>query len=251
MRALWIVLVAALIGCSTPVQHGLDESSANEVVTALERRGIEALKSRDQASGDTFTISVPKSQILRALEVLQSQGLPRGRRAGFSEVYKQASLVPTPTEERARFHEALAGEIERTLEIVEGVISARVHLVMPEPSPLSLDNKPQIPARAAVLLKLQPGPVPIDEADVRKLVAGSVAGLVPESVAVVTTTATAAPDASPGLVSVGPLRVSPGSRTLVLVGFFGGLALIAVLAVLLILAARRLLALERRGQKDR
>jgi len=244
MRALGIVVVVVFAGCSTPIQHGLDESAANEVVTALERTGIEACKGRDDANSEAFTISVSKSQTLRALEVLQALGLPRGRRAGFGEVYKQASLVPTPTEERARFHEALSGEIERTLEKVEGVVSARVHLVLSEPNPLALDGKPQVTAQAAVLLKLRTGPAPLAEADVQKLVAGSVAGLAPQSVAVVTTTASAVPGVAPELVSVGPLRMAPGSRGLVLVLIFGSLAIIAVLAVLLFIAARRLQALE-------
>jgi type III secretion protein J len=249
MRALGIAVVAVLAGCSNSIQHGLDESSANEVVTALERTGIEACKARDEANGEAFTVSVSKAQTLRALEVLQSLGLPRGKRAGFGEVYKQASLVPTPTEERARFHEAMAGEIERSLETVEGVVSARVHLVLPEPQPLAMDGKPQGTAQAAVLLKLRGGPAPISEAEVQKLVAGSVAGLAPQSVAVVTTAAAAAPSTVPELVSVGPLRVAPGSRALVLAGFFGGLAIVAVLAALLFIAARRLLALERGARK--
>jgi type III secretion protein J len=250
MRALGIAVVAVLAGCSTPIQHGLDESSANEVVTALERTGIEACKGRDEANGEAFTVSVSKAQTLRALEILQSLGLPRGRRAGFGEMYKQASLVPSPTEERARFHEALAGEIERTLESVEGVVSARVHLVLAEPNPMAMDGKPQVAAQAAVLLKLRSGPAPISEADVQKLVAGSVAGLTPQSVAVVTTSASAAPSAAPDLVSVGPLRVAPGNRGLVLAVIFGSLAIIAVLAALLFIAARRLLAAERGERKS-
>jgi type III secretion protein J len=245
MRALGIAVVAVLAGCSTTIQHGLDEAAANEVVIALERTGIEACKGRDEANNEAFAVSVSKAETLRALEILQAMGLPRGRRAGFGEVYKQASLVPTPSEERARFHEALSGEIERTLEKVDGVVSARVHLVLPESHPLAMDGKPQVPSQAAVLLKLRAGPAPISEAEVQKLVSGSVAGLTPQAVAVVTTTAAAAPSAAPELVSVGPLRMAPGSRALVLVIIFGSLVFIAVLATLLFIAARRLLALER------
>jgi len=155
-------------------------TAANEVLTALERGGIEACKTRDESNGEAFIISVPKVQAVRALQILQSLGLPRGRRAGFGEVYKQASLVPTPTEERARYLEALAGEIERTLETVDGVVTARVHLVFAEPDPLAMDGRPRVAAQAAVLLKVRPTPPGLREADVQKLVAGSVAGLAPE-----------------------------------------------------------------------
>jgi type III secretion protein J len=246
MRSLWIVVVAALIGCSTPIQHGLDEAAANEVLTALERSGIEACKTRDDSNGEAFIISVAKTQSVQALETLHALGLPRGRRAGFGEIYKQASLVPTATEERARYLEALAGEIERTLETVEGVVSARVHLVLAEPNPLAVDGNPRMAAQAAVLLKLRAGPPPLAEAEVQKLVAGSVAGLVPQAVAVVVTTAAEAPShTAPGLTSIGPLQVAPSSRKLLLGGLLGGLAFVAILAVLLLSTARRLAKIQR------
>jgi len=242
MRALWTVVVALAIGCSTPIQHGLDETAANEVLTALERGGIEASKARDESNGEVFVIS--------ALQLLQSLGLPRGRRSGFGEIYKQASLVPTPTEERARYLEALAGEIERTLETVDGVVAARVHLVLPEPDPLAVDGKPRVAAQAAVLLKARPAPAALREAEVQKLVAGSVAGLLPEAVAVVVTPATEAPSLrTPALASVGPLQVDRGSRKLLVGILLGGLAIIAMLAALLLIAARRLAALERRERE--
>jgi type III secretion protein J len=248
MRSLWILVVAALVGCSTPIQHGLDEAAANEVLTALERSGIEACKARDDANAEAFIVSVSKAQAVRAMETLQSLGLPRGRRAGFGEIYKQASLVPTPTEDRARYLEALAGEIERTLESVEGVVGARVHLVMTEPNPLAVDGNPRVAAQAAVLLKLRPGPAPLAEADVQRLVAGSVAGLAPQSVAVVVTTAAQTPSRpSPALVSVGPLRVAPDSRGILLGGLLACLAILATLAGLLLITARRLSAIQRKS----
>ena len=240
-------MVVLAIGCSTPIQHGLDETTANEVMTALERDGIEASKARDESNGETFVISVPKVQALRALQVLQSLGLPRGRRSGFGEIYKQASLVPTPTEDRARYLGALAGEIERTLETVDGVVTARVHLVLSEPDPLAVDGKPRVAAQAAVLLKVRPAPAALREADVQKLVAGSVPGLLPEAVAVVVTPAAEAPSQrAPALASVGPVQVDPAGRKLLLAGLLGGLAIIATLAVLLLITARRLAGLERK-----
>ena len=95
MRRLWIVVVAAL-GCSMPIQHGLDETSANEILTSLERAGISASKSRDEEG--VFAVAVARADALRAMELMRSLGLPRGPRTGFGEIYKQPSLVPTPTE---------------------------------------------------------------------------------------------------------------------------------------------------------
>jgi type III secretion protein J len=246
-RAIWVALVMWLgVGCSTPIRHGLDEPAANEVVTALERAGIGADKVREEgATGTTFLVRVSQGDAVRALDLLHVLGLPRGRRTGFAEVYAQPSLVPTATEERARYVEALSGEIERTLEVVDGVVSARVHLVLAEADPLAVDGKPRTPAQAAVLLKTSAGKPVLPESDVQKLVAGSVSGLLPASVAVVVT---AAPEGAPSgstLTPLGPLRLSPGSRPLLLVTLGIALAVLGVLALLLLFTARRLAAIQR------
>lgn len=241
MRCLWIV-VALSLGCSAAIEHGLDEPAANEVVTSLERAGIAASKNRDDSGGDGFVVSVGKADVVRSMELLHSLGLPRGRRSGFAEVYKQSSLLPTPSEERAKYVEALSGEVVKTLEMVDGVVSARVHLVLPQPSPgvLAMDDQPK-PAQAAVLMKIRAGQgQPIAEAEVQKLVAGSVPGLDPAAVAVVFTAAAQAPAAGSGMVSLGPLRLTAGSRAIVVVAATAACALLAVLATLLLLMARRL-----------
>jgi type III secretion protein J len=251
--ALVLVLGLSATGCWTPIRHGLDEAAANEVMAALERAGIAADKGRDETpggiagAGAAFVVRVADEDAVRALDLLHSLGLPRGRRSGFAEVYAQPSLVPTSTEERARYVQALSGEIERTLESVDGVVSARVHLVMAEVDPLSVDGKPRVPAQAAVLLKARPGVPPIKEADVQKLVAGSVPGLGPAAVAVVVTPAADAPATGPAALEVvGPLRMSPGSRPLLLATLGGGLAVLVLLAFLLLFTARRLAAAQRR-----
>ena len=247
MRRLWIV-VALSLGCSAAIEHGLDESTANEVVTSLERAGIAASKNRDDSSGDAFVVSVGKSDVVRSMELLNSLGLPRGRRAGFAEVYKQSSLLPTPSEERAKYVEALSGEVVKTLEMVDGVVSARVHLVLPEPTGgvMAVDDKPKANVQAAVLMKIRGGRgQPIAESEVQKLVAGSVPGLDPAAVAVVFTAAAEAPAANNALVSLGPLRLTAGSRAVVVAAATVACALLAVLATLLLLTARRLGKRER------
>jgi len=240
MRCLWIAVVL-LLGCSAAIEHGLDEPAANDVVTALERAGIAASKNRDDSNGDGFVVSVAKADVVRSMELLHSLGLPRGRRAGFGEVYKQTSLLPTPTEERAKYVEALSGEIAKTLETVEGVASARVHLVLPEPDPLAMDGKPRVAAQAAVLIKTRADRAPpISESEVRKLVSGSVPGLEPAAVGVVFTRAAETPTETAGVVALGPLRMTAGSRT-ILVGVVAiGCALLGLLAVLVLVMARRL-----------
>jgi type III secretion protein J len=247
-HTVWLLLALACApGCSSPIQHGLDEAAANEIVTSLERAGLGASKTRDDDGA--FVVSVGRADVIQALELMRSLGLPRAQRSGFGEIYKQPSLVPTPTEDRARYSEALAGEIARTLETVDGVVSARVHLVLPEPDPLALAEagKPRVAAQAAVLLKTRTASaLPIREAEVQKLVAGSVPGLEPAAVAVVTTLAPELPSTT-NLVTFGPLRMSPDSRGIALAGLIGFSALVGLLAILLLLTGRRLSAAQRKS----
>jgi type III secretion protein J len=242
--AVAVAVAAAVTGisCTTGVLHGLDEPAANEALAALERAGIGAEKVADEGGGQgiAFSLRVARGDAAQALDALRVHGLPRGRRHGFAEVYGQASLIPTPSEERARYLEALGGEIERTLETAEGVLSARVHLVLEEADPLSPDGKPRTTARAAVLIKAAQGRLPLAEADVKKLVSGSVPGLDPQAVAVVVTAAPRPSEpGSAALASVGPLRVTPSSRPLLLTMIAVGLGLIGLLGTLLLIAVRR------------
>jgi type III secretion protein J len=222
-------------------------------VAALERAGVAAEKLVDDAgvsfgSAATFTVRVPRGEGARALDLLRAAGLPRDRRRGFAETYGQPSLIPTASEERARYLDALAGEIERTLEAVDGVVGARVHLVPEEGDPTSLEGpgiKPRSAARAAVLLRARPGRASLSEADVQRLVAGSVPGLEPAAVAVVTTGAPDPGEPRPVLAAVGPLRVTAGTRPLLIAALAVGLFVLAGLSSLLLVLARRLAALER------
>jgi type III secretion protein J len=252
--AAMVAMAVGSVACSTNILHGADERSANEATSALERAGIGAEKVADEGGGSagaSYTVRVARGDSTRAVDLLRALGLPRDHRRGFSETYGQPSLIPTPSEERARYLDALAGEIERTLESADGIVSARVHLVLEESDPLNPEAKPRTPARAAVLLRARPGRAPLSELEVQRLVAGSVAGLVPSAVAVVTVPAGEPSDtvAAP-LVALGPLRMTAGTRPLLLVGLLAALAVLAALAALLLYTARRLSAAERRAQAN-
>jgi len=250
--ARWMVIaLVALCGCSANVLHGLDERGANEATAALERAGIGAQKVADDAAmpgaGASFTVRVATGDATRAVDLLHALGLPRDRRPGFAETYGQQSLIPTASEERARYVNATAGEIEKTLETIDGVVGARVHLALEDADPLALEAKPREGgARAAVLLKARAGATPVTERDVQKLVAGSVAGLDASAVAVVVTAAMDPLEgANAPLAPLGPLRITAGTRPVLIGLLVGALALLALLATLLLILARWLAALER------
>jgi type III secretion protein J len=241
MRALsWLVLVAVTVGCSgADLQSGLDERQANEAVVVLDQAGIAADKVREETGRTpTYRLRVARGEVARALTVLRAHELPRERPRGVLDVFGQPSLIPSATQERALHVAAVSGELARTLETVDGVLAARVHLSLPEEGPLGEGERRSQPT-AAVLLKARPG-TNLAADDVRRLVAGSVDGLTPARVSVVTTPAPAAPPApAGGLRSVGPFRVAAASRAPLLVTLGGALVLVIFLCAALVVVTLR------------
>lgn len=251
---LWGMFIAfALVGpaCQTRVQHGLVEREANRMVAALRQSGVEARKVKEKGRGGKFAVDVPRGQVTRAIGVLLQHDLPRRQKPGFAEIFGKPSLVPTATEQRARYLHALSGELTRTLEAANGVLEARVHLVLPERHPLALKEQTQAKPRAAVLLRVRPGKPPIAVAEVRRLVAGSVQALDPSQVAVVIRQARTPPSGpgarAPTLAHVGPVSVTADSKTTLLAIFGGGLFVILALAGLLVVLVLRKGRLRHQG----
>ena len=237
--ALALIFSAA---CQSRVQHGLKEREANRIVAALRQAGVEASKVKEEGRGAKFAVEVPRGQVTRAIQLLLKHDLPRRSKPGFGEVFGKASLVPTPTEQQARFLYALSGELTQTLEAAQGVLEARVHLVLPQRDPLALKEQPLELPRAAVFLRVQPGPEPISEVEVKRLVSGSVQGLSPSQVAVVIRRVRPqkpSKDAFP-LGHVGPVSVTADSKALLRWLLGGGLLLILVLAGVVVLLVLRL-----------
>jgi type III secretion protein J len=207
-RAAAPLLAAALLGgCGDePLLHDLAERQANEVLVALDEEGVAASKARQEGSEAAWTVTVPRGAAGKAHRVLAARQLPRARPQGLGEVFAQGGLVPTPVEERARWLHALAGELARSVEALDGVVEAHVHLGLPADDPLRPGLRPA--PRAAVLVKCRPAAcagLRALEPGLRSLVAGAAEGLAPEAVAVVI--AEAAP-ASPG-AAARPWRLAP------------------------------------------
>ncbi|WP_242394644.1 secretion protein [Anaeromyxobacter oryzisoli] len=195
MRSLiWLALPAALAGCGREeLFHRLDEPQANEVLVALDEGGIAARKEPEDGTEGGWLVSVASGDAAPAHRLLSARDLPRARPPGFGDVFSKGSLVPTPVEEHALYLHALAGELARSVEAIDGVVGARVHLGLPQPDPLRPGERAA--PRAAVLVRCRPAAcaaVRSLEPGVRALVAGAADGLRPEAVAVVISEATEA-----------------------------------------------------------
>lgn len=178
-----LVLLAALLlsACETELYNNLDQRQANEIVATLQQRGIPA--QRLTVKGGTYTVVVDKGRFAESVTILKDAGLPRQEFQTMGQVFKKDGLVSSPTQERAQMIFALSQELSRTVSEIDGVLSARVHLVLPENDPL---RQQLIPSSASVFVRHRSNArvgnlVP----QVKMLVANGVAGLAYDKVSVI------------------------------------------------------------------
>jgi type III secretion protein J len=162
----------ALAGCKqdTALYSGLPEQQANLVMAALLGEGISCHKAA--GSEGTWDVSVDESRFADAVNLLEKRGLPRRSYNGIAEVFKKTGMISSPSEERIRFMDALAQDLSRTISGIDGVIDARVHVVLPENDPFARNV---LPSSAAVAIRSR------WDADVSDLVP-SIKGLVKNAI---------------------------------------------------------------------
>jgi type III secretion protein J len=237
-----LLLLAA--GCDAVVRDKLSEAQANQIVVALDAASIAGRKvAGPNRDGSGYRVEVAASELNAALRVLQQQGLPAPDAPDLDRLLQPSGLVATPEEERVRLSAAHAGELARSLERIQGVVNARVHLVLPS-ALRPLDAAPA-PAQAAVLLVRGAGAAAIDETSVRRLVAAAVSGLDPGAVTIVQTQAVQTPQTAVATVRVGPFSVRRESAPLLKGVLALALSLDLAMALALIWAVRRKRAAHR------
>ena len=143
--------VFLLSGCKEELFSKVDETDANAVLAVLYSEGIEAKKVSSESN--FWRVEVEASDLQRALQATRNQGVPRERFATMGDLFKKEGLVSTPAEIRLRYLFAVSQELSNTLTQIDGVISARVHPVIPVNDPLALKTQP---ASAAVFIKHLP-----------------------------------------------------------------------------------------------
>ncbi len=160
-----------------PVFAGLADADKAAVADALQTAGI--AHAIDRSSG---AVTVGEDQFHQARMLLAAQGLPKAAPAG-DTLLGALPMGASRAIEGETLRSAREADLARTIEAIDAVKTARIHLAMPEPSPFLRD---QAPAAASVMLTLQTGRT-LSEAQVRAighLVASAVPGMAAEQVSI-------------------------------------------------------------------
>ena len=126
---------------------------------------------------------MPESEVYRLRVELANRGIPSSGTVGF-EIFDGKQYGLTEFLQNVNFKRALEGELTKSIESLQGIQSARVHLVLPKPS---IFKKLESAATASVVLQLGRG-ARLEEtriAGIQSLVAGSVENLVADQVTVI------------------------------------------------------------------
>ena len=176
-----LLLLLILSGCSEEsLYSGLTEKEANEIVALLSNVGIFSSKTRN--SDERYTVSTSHENFADAIDILKINGYPKNRFESLGEVFKKEGFVSSPLEERARLNYAQSQELSRTIESIDGVILARVHLAIPKENQLESKEKP---SSASVFIKHRRGIDLTDrESQIKALLVNSIEGLPYENVTV-------------------------------------------------------------------
>ncbi len=180
LAGIFAMLVAAC-GSRVELLKDVSEAEANEALAVLLQAGISAGKQPGKEG--VVSLDVEQSQVARAITILNSEGLPHERYAKMGDVFRKEGLISSPLEERARYLWALSQELSATVSQIDGVVKARVHVVLPE---RSSGGDPAMPSSAAVFIKHKAG-YNLDDAipQVKRLVSNSIPGLSADKVTVV------------------------------------------------------------------
>ncbi len=176
------VIVALVLWSRTPnykvLYSNVSDADGGAIVAALQQANL-PYKFSDAGSA----ILVPADQVHEMRLRLAAQGLPKNGSVGF-ELMDNQKFGISQFAEQVNYQRALEGELQRTIESISTVRSARVHLAIPKPSVFVRER--EAPS-ASVMVNLYPGRT-LDEGQVvavTHMVAAAVANLPVRNVTIV------------------------------------------------------------------
>ncbi|MBS42782.1 MAG: flagellar M-ring protein FliF [Nocardioides sp.] len=161
----------------SPLFSHLSSSDAAAVIEELDASGTPY-----EITDGGGTIMVPRDAVYQTRIELSGQGLPASSEGGYSLLDDQG-ISTSEFQEQTDFKRAMEGELASTIEAIDGVNGAVVHLAMPAKDVFADEQQPPT---ASVLVQTSPGRTltPEQVQAVVHLVASSIDGLDPDDVTV-------------------------------------------------------------------
>jgi flagellar M-ring protein FliF len=132
----------------TPLYSGLSGKDASQILDKLREKKVQF-----EVTSDGGTIKVPQDKVSELRLDFAGLGLPRSGEIGY-ELFDKPMLGMTDFVQQMNYHRALEGELARTISSLEGVETARIHLVVPNQRLFKEDQKEPT---ASVVIGLRPG----------------------------------------------------------------------------------------------
>ncbi len=178
------LIIVVLVWTSKPSYDvlfaDLSKKDAAQIIEKLREKKID-FKLEDGGN----TILVPAGKVYELRLEFASLGLPEDGVIGY-EIFDKTNIGMTDFLQKLNYRRALEGELTRTIEQIDAVEKARVHIVIPETRLFQEDQKQP---SASVILKLNGARTlnPTQINGIAHLIASSVEGLEPENVTIVDT----------------------------------------------------------------
>lgn len=167
------IILAAALYVNKPAYEtlyvGLETMDLNKISVALAESNVNF-----QVGPDGTSIQVPVGMTSKARLLLAERGLPDSANAGYELFDNVGSLGLTSFMQEVTRVRALEGEIGRSIQQIDGVAAARVHIVMPDVGNFRRgEQKPT----ASVMIRASVSAGRKAAASIRHLVASAVPGL--------------------------------------------------------------------------
>ncbi|MBS7458776.1 type III secretion system inner membrane ring lipoprotein SctJ [Coralloluteibacterium stylophorae] len=170
------MLCLALVACGRATLYSdLSEQQANEIVAALQHAGVGADKQVSDRKGAGWEVRVASGEFPRAMDVLAAEGLPREQFASLGELFRKEGFASSALEEKARYMHGVSQDLANTLSRIDGVVTARVHIALPERDPLG--GTELEPSASVVLFEQEGANLRERETSIKGIVKDGVEGL--------------------------------------------------------------------------
>ena len=170
---------------TTPAQAPLFSNLASKDASAIvDELNAESVPYTLTDGGQTIMVAQDKVYDLRL--TMSGKGLPSGQDTGYALLDQQA-ITTSQFQQQVTYQRAIEGELQKTLEAIQGVRTAVVHVAIPKDQVFVTD---QAKPTASVLLDLSPGTQLSGEQvqAVTNLVSSAIQGMDPSQVTVADST---------------------------------------------------------------